>query len=370
MEDIVGLLISSESGNERAPVLSDNRSRRKNPGLVPGEFIGVKSLCPKCGHGDEIKWLEELSHPREPILNIPSGDYFVPISFPTSCTVCLCLYHVPVPVRTPKTRWNLYGDEASRIVEHGGKDLSFMCLTLSCLHKDQKEIAKQRFAHLKKRLRPESDPETWVHHFTDIWSTNADAGKYNLKSLPAKIKYGEDYAALIKRMRAHLQLFVYTSVMVLPSDSKARAILLKNQKEELLKRTMLDSLDLFRSNESVPLWTFDNIQDVTKRPKREGWAEECFTGLQFTPLFVYLSAGAAVHAPQFVSPGSDLLLEVSDFVSFTIGREFMMLAKSKQAELPSGQLGPIIFNMVENNGNTVRVNELGSFALKRFFKNN
>ncbi|KFF82335.1 hypothetical protein HM80_17855 [Pseudomonas syringae pv. syringae] len=209
-----------------------------------------------------------------------------------------------------------------------------------------------------------------MHHFTDIWSTNADAGKYNLKSLPAKIKYGEDYAALIKRMRAHLQLFVYTSVMVLPSDSKARAILLKNQKEELLKRTMLDSLDLFRSNESVPLWTFDNIQDVTKRPKREGWAEECFTGLQFTPLFVYLSAGAAVHAPQFVSPGSDLLLEVSDFVSFTIGREFMMLAKSKQAELPSGQLGPIIFNMVENNGNTVRVNELGSFALKRFFKNN
>lgn len=367
MEDIQGFFIAPSSDSETIAARPDRRSKRQNPGLVPERLLGLKSICPKCHNRDKIKWVDELSYPGEPILNIPSGKYFVPVSFPVACSACSSEYHVPVPERKSDTTWHLYGDEGHRIIERNGQTISFMCLTLSCLHRDKYDLAQQRFAQLKRQARPDTNPEDWVHHFTDIWSTSTEKEKYSFKNKNQKIEYGLKYAHRIKKLMPYLQIFVYTSAIVLAENLGGRKASLKYQKEELFKRTIVTSLDLFRGNRSTPSWTFDNIQDASNGPKREGWAEECFLGLQYTPLFMYLSSGVAVHAPKFVKPGSHLLLEISDFISFILAREFMLSAQGKAVEIPSGRFGPATFNMVKSDGDIFTTTELGSFAIQRFF---
>jgi len=125
-----------------------------------------------------------------------------------------------------------------------------------------------------------------------------------------------------------------------------------------------------RKNKKTARWTFDNIKDTSDGKKTEGWADECFLGLQYTRLFTYLTGGKAIVAPTFVPPGSHYLLEMADFISFCMAREFQRVSEGKNAELQSGLMGKMINQIVEANGEPIWIYENGSISISRYFNKN
>lgn len=103
----------------------DNRPYRKNPGIVPEELLDVKSLCQSCGHNNKINWIEDLPHPIVPIQTLDKSGHWAPSSFPVTCANCEAHIQFDIPIIESEGIWNLYGDEAGRIVEIDGKQVSF-----------------------------------------------------------------------------------------------------------------------------------------------------------------------------------------------------------------------------------------------------
>lgn len=347
----------------------DKRPFRKNPGIVPLELIGMKSSCQNCSHTNEIDWIENLTYPQEPIQVLDQSGYWAPGSFPITCTNCKKETHFNIPKVKAECHWNLYGDEAGRIVEVNGKQISFFCISMVALHATKHKIAEQKLRNLKLVARPNHPPEQWTHHFTNIWSDNGDDRQFNFAGIKDKIKYGQRYAALIKSLKPHLVTFNFSNAIILPDDKKERATQLKLQKQDIFKQTLLGTLSHMRENNKTTRWFFDNIKDTSNGKKTEGWADECFLGLQYTRLFTYLSGGCAIIAPKFVTPGSHFLLEMADFISFCMAREFQRVSEGKDAELPSGLMGKMINQMVDVKNDPFWIYENGSISIRRYFIN-
>lgn len=125
----------------------------------------------------------------------------------------------------------------------------------------------------------------------------------------------------------------------MPADPKERKKVLKQQKEHVFAESILTTPKQFRCREKSVNWTFDNVQDATAGSKTEGWASECFLGLQYTRLFTWVSAGATVVEPKFAIPGSNFLLELADFISYCVARDFERAIVGQRPEFPSSLLG-------------------------------
>lgn len=347
----------------------DNRPFRKNPGIFPAELAGMTSLCQKCNHTNEIDWVGDLTHPKEPIQGLDKSGYWVPVSFPVTCSNCEAETQFHIPIIEAECPWDLYGDEAGRIVEINGKEISFFCISMVALHVTKHKFAERKLRNLKLVARPNHPPEQWTHHFTKIWSDNGNDRQFDFAGIKDKIKYGQRYAALINSLKPHLITFNFSSAIILHANKKERAAQLKHQKQEIFKQTLLTTLSVMRNNKKSALWTFDNIKDTSNGEKNEGWADECFLGLQYTRLFTYLAGGNTITAPKFVSPGSHYLLEVADFISFCMAREFQRLSEGKDAELPSGLMGNMINQMVDVNNVPFWKYENGSISIRRYFIN-
>lgn len=346
----------------------DKRPFRKNPGVVPVDLDTVKATCIYCGFKNDINWVEDLLFPKEPIELSDASGHWVPVSFPITCLDCKKDFDFNTPIKEKESTWNLFGDEAARIITRNGKQISFFCISLVGLHKDKHDIAKNKIQKLKLVARPDVAPELWPHHFTQIWSDSGEDRVFSFSSVQEKIFYGQKLSKLIKNLKPHLSTFNFSNAIILPENKKDRASALKHQKQDIYKQALLTTLSIFRENNKGIRWTFDNIKDTTDGTKKEGWADECFLGLQYTRLFTYLCAGIAVHPPKFVQPGSHFLLEIADFISFCMAREFQRVSEGKNSEIPSGLMGKMINQMVEVNGNPFWFNELGSISIRRYFQ--
>ena len=323
--------------------------------------------CLKCGAVNEINWIEDLPFPKEPIPVIDNTGYWVPASIPVRCVQCETHTDLAVPKIETESTWTLYGDEAGRIVKHKDQELSFFCLSIVGLHNTKHDIARTRLNKLKKISRPDIESDEWTHHFTKIWSESGERRIYDLKNVGEKIKYGQRLSRMINSLKPELFSYNFSSAIILPADKTQKKIALKSQKEDIFKQAILGTLRVLRENKKSVRWVFDNIQDTTDGTKTEGWANECFLGLQYTRLFTYLCAGSAVHAPEFVTPGSHFLLEIADYISFCMGREFHMVASDKNSELPCGLMGHMLCQLVDAQGNTYSTMENPSLSIRRYF---
>jgi len=154
---------------------------------------------------------------------------------------------------------------------------------------------------------------------------------------------------------------------VLPKNLTERSKHLKHQKENMFSQSLLSSLQQMRNQNKSVKWIFDFKQDATKKDRTEGWASETFLGLQYTNLFTWLSSGATVLEPKFVQPGSHFLLEIADFCSFWIAREFGQNIKRVKVELPSSQLGKVFFHATKGDGNIEYIWTKEGMPLKRIY---
>lgn len=342
---------------------------KKHPGLVLNELEGITSTCSECGASNKIDWLAEMKFPHEAIERDDSKVKWVPVSIPMHCAACASGYSHKIPVVERESRWHLYGDEAGRTIEYDGNKIHFFCLTLVGLHNKKHDSLQAKLRQFKLEARPELDPATWTHHFTEIWSDSGERRKFAFTGVDDKVKYGERFAKMISDLRPELACYNFSNAILLSDNRRENAANIKHQKEDLFKQALLITMDSMRSNRKTVVWKFDNVKDSTLGQVTEGWALECFLGLQYTPLFTYLAAGAYIAEPEFVKPGSHYLLEIADFISFCVARDFMKIAEGKLGEIPSARLGKIFCHRIMEGGQPDHAQEMASFFLKRYFGN-
>lgn len=327
---------------------------RPSPGLVPEHLLDERIDCPTCRSRVEVPWTEKLAFPKQPIESLRGDGYWVPASFPLDCANCGASFQVTIEKKPIESRWTLYGDEAGRFIHKNvcgqDVDLHFFCITLVALHGRMHNRFQRSIRKLKRSIAPKLDPSDWQHHFTDIWSAKPTSQTFVLRNKEQKVAYAKEFARLIRKARPELSTFNVSGCIKVPTAKKERARHIKRQKEEIFSQSILATLEQLRSFGKGVAWVFDNIKDASNGERSEGWAEECFLGLQYTRLFAYLSAGAAVLKPKFVSPGSHFLLETADFFSYCVAREFEMAARGKQAEFPTAMLGEGFYQATLANG--------------------
>lgn len=349
------------------------RPHRSTPGLVPEELLGMKGSCPICKTETEIPWLEKMEYPKQPVKSDHGQHHWVPVDFPLTCSSegCKHVFFITTPVLPNKNRWALYGDEAARYIslppkDHSPEPLNFYCITLVALHKRRHERVRKQIFNLKKQIRPNQDPNSWAHHFTEIWESKPGSDTFILQNKIAKIEHAKKLAKIIREARPDLATFNFSGCIRVPSDAKERKRVLREQKENAFSESILATLWEFRNQEKSVNWIFDNIKDTTSGSKIEGWASERFLGLQYTRLFCWMSAGATVLEPSFVTPGSHFLLEVADFISYCVARDFQQAIIGQKSDFPSSLLGPGFYQGTFGNGNVESMRHFG-LPLKKFY---
>jgi hypothetical protein len=182
-----------------------NLPYRRNAGLVPEELIGKTATCPKFGTQVSIPWLEKLPFPQQPIKPNDGIGNWVPASIPLRCHVelCTCDFFVEVPRQPNDNRWALYGDEAGRYValpdsQYSSQPLHFFCISLVALHARRHERVRKQIRNIKRSIFPSKDPDSWSHHFTEIWSGNAASSGCELCNKEEKIAYARRFAKIIR----------------------------------------------------------------------------------------------------------------------------------------------------------------------------
>ena len=187
-----------------------------------------------------------------------------------------------------------------------------------------------------------------------------------LPNKPAKIEYAHRFADVIRGAQPGLVFFNFSSCILLTHGTRERAEAIAYQKQETFSRSVLSSLMFFREQFKTVNWTFDNVKDATHGGATEGWAEECFLGLQYTRLFTWACAGATILRPNFVKPGSHVLLEIADFISFWTAREFDKAVCGKATEMSSTALGKGTYEAILRSGDAESATSVG-LPLKKFF---
>lgn len=339
--------------------MSDIRKQpyRPAPGLVPEELSKMEFQCPSCNTKVQAPWTKKLPYPSQPIMPNVGDGCWVPASIPIVCPTSSCKkeFDVEIPWLPNKSKWTLYGDEACRYVTtphitYSSQPLHFFCITLVGLHRNKRERVRRQIERLKKSIAPTRNPETWQHHFTDVWGSKPSSGEFTLKTKDAKIRYAKEFAKIICKARPELATYNMSGCIFVPDDKWERRKQMKVQKEDIFCQSLLTTLKELRMRHHDIRWIFDNIKDTTKGSKTEGWASECFLGLQYTRLFTWLSSGAYVEEPKFVTPGSHYLLEIAGFISYCVARDFEKAVQNSQSEFPSRLLGKGLYQGVLGDG--------------------
>lgn len=317
---------------------------RAAPHLIPVELLGLTFSCPGCGTKISVPWTERLPFPKQPIEHNEGGGHFVPASIPLACDKCQENFDIMIPRAEEKSIWTIYGDEAGRYVNkpkaiYSSSPIHFFCITLVGLHQRRRERVKRQINRLKKEIAPERDPEAWQLHFRKIWGSDGRTGEFQLKNKSEKIDFAKKFAKVIRNARPELATLNFSGCIIVPNGSEERANDINWQKQDLFCLSLLSSLQQFRTRKLNVRWVFDNIKDTSAGTRTEGWAKEAFLGLQYTRLFAWLSGGRTVLEPTFVTPGSHFLLEIADFVSYCVARDFERAVRGLENEFSSALLG-------------------------------
>lgn len=353
--------------NGRSLNMKNKKPYRKNPGFRIVELEKEKSKCGHCHYENKIDWLSDMPYPHQTVKSDHGDQHWIPVSFPMDCENCKQRYDHNVPIIERNGTYSLYGDEAGRIVHFQGQDIHFFCLSIVGVHERKREQLQNQLRNFKLEARPDADPSGWPHHFTELWGDSGPERKYSFDGVAQKIDYGKRFAKMIEKAQPELVCFNFSNAIVLKGSSKDKAAAIKFQKEDLFKQAILMTLDVMVMHKSNVRWYFDNVKDATDRERTEGWAEECFRGLQYTRLFTQLAAGALVPEPKFLRPGSHFLLEIADFISFWFARDFLKISQKKISEVPSAWMGKIKCYRIQENGQCDAASERGTLFLSRYF---
>lgn len=326
---------------------------RPPPPLIPKHLLGAEYTCSSCKRRNQIDWTKPQPFPKQPIVLTLGEGHLVPTSI---TQVCLCgnYNHVPIPTKNIESSWGLFGDEAERIFSEGElpgepRKAHFFTMTLASMHQNGALRFQRRLNRLKKSVRPDWEPDTWKLHMTEIWSVPPNTKGFALGSKAEKIRFIRAVANLLRKSRPDLFTMNVSSCRVLTGNESWNK-LVKANKQEVFATALMSSLQTMGDNNKSVYWSFDHSVPPEKRTGSEGWAEEVFLGLQYSPVFTWLSAGNLVQPPRFRVPGSHYLLEVADALSFLVARDFDQRVKGRHSDFPSSLTGLGIYQAFDAKG--------------------
>ena len=341
------------------------RPTRLGPNLILNSVSSVKINCPQCGTYVPINWIEKLDYPIQHSKTATPDMFLVPMSIPLTCEVEVCKhsFHANTPDKKVESRWNLYGDEAGRYIDtpltkYSRFPLNFFTITLVFCHIDKQQKLKTDLLKLKQSI-PNFDTSKPLH-FYKIWGS-----KEFFPTIQEKLDFAFKLAKMIKGFQTDLMFFSISSCSKI-TDKNSQAEIINKQKHETFQVSLLTTLAVLRENDKSVRWIFDNVQDSTSCTKTEGWAEEIFWGLQYTRQFAWLTARSIVDKAEFVTPGSHYLLEIADFISFVIAREFDRSSRGEKVEISSSRLGQGFFCSRIGNGDYDSCDSIG-LPKRRFY---
>lgn len=343
------------------------RPIRIAPNLVLESVGNTKVYCPSCGSKIDIDWLEKLEYPIQYSKSATPDIFWVPMTIPVICKIESCRYsfHLNTPEKKVESKWHLYGDEAARYISeplqtYSDVPINFFTISLVFCHITKQEKLKNEIIELKKTLGSHLDYSKPLH-FYKIWNTNQF---FETKS--EKIEFAFKFANIIKKFNNNLLFYSFSSCSkILNSDD--RAVIINKQKHETFQVSLLTTLAILRENQKSVKWIFDNVSDSSSgKVRTEGWAEEIFLGLQYTRQFTWLSARSVVEKAEFVQPGSHYLLEIADFISFVVAREFDLTSRGQDIEISSARFGKGFYCSRIGNGDYDSCDSVG-FPKRRFY---
>lgn len=289
--------------------------------LVPEELLLLDFVCARCGISFKHDWGRRPSPTAYPSAPIARGDnYLVQVAISVTCTSGH-VTQVTVPIVPTAGSIRLFGDDASRDISHVGQRIQLRSTALVALATGpRRQSFLGKFLCLKEAVKSDFDPRSWSLHFTDFWSNKRDFSDLRI-SRAAKYKFAFDIADLISAHRPQLMSIQHHSMII--TESGRRPATLKFQRESDFASVLVGSLQLLRSQQAVPLWSFDfDTATGTGNRTPEGDLDEVFLGLQYLDVWTWLCGGALVLAPARVEPGSDPMSEIADFLAFWSAREF------------------------------------------------
>ena len=293
-------------------------SRRPTQFEVPEDLISMRFTCPTCQLEFKHEWHKPTNFPSIPIspLAAPDSGFWVPVGITVTCPNNH-ISEASVPISANEGIVTLFGDDATRCFSLGDVELSIRSTALVWVHRDRRPLIQLEMDRLKRSLIPDRDPQSWPMHFTDFWS-NKGAFASQTRSKAQKLAFANDLFLLCRSNQPYLGSAHMHSAIKLTDNRSAD---LSWQRELDFSRTLATTLQLFRSQGKVPRWIFDSEKSTGKGlRKREGNKEELFLGLQYSDVWVWLCAGAAIIKPEFREPGSDVLLEIADSLAFWAAR--------------------------------------------------
>ncbi len=251
------------------------------------------------------------------------------------------------PSRAKREEVQFYGDEAAR------QDQGIY--TYSLLGADRRlmpEIEAQ-IIEFKKTIAPSVAPDSWRLHMTEAWS-----GQQRRHHAVFSQWSQNDVVALVNGLfdlfaRLSKDLFIFNISLVYRSlaESELRDVAYISQVAELI--------DGFTEKGFQPHLFFDADRPVDAEYVIQGWARECFGGLQSMLLYPFLAKGIAIPEPKFVKPGSHPCLELADFVSFVVARFLLRRLENKSIEFDPSRLGKVFYMTQRPNGDLVQTRQVG-----------
>lgn len=295
----------------------ERKSHREPPFLIPREMTERKFVCSRCGASNQVNWYRKQASSLQSVEGTTEAKgFWVRSSFKNDCAACGSVSDLPVTRWSAKSRFSIYADEAYR-EECGVRTFVIAGCGVQQGYLPRLERQVTRF---ETELKSISGGSIERFHAKDIMGCKLPSGD--------RIKLINSMSSFCRSDRISKLVVVYYAI---------EPVSQKFMRDITTSFFMMFALWLCRKNQIVPKFYFDRTQSN----KRNGWIEECFTGLKRSPLFIDMAGGNHIEQPVDVDPLSTIQSKLSDCIAFSVAREIAKIAAEMSSDVSTARLGKL-----------------------------
>ncbi len=316
--------------------------------------LGVTE-CQNCSKKHKPNWLAK--RPPTSMFIDREGKFLRQESTNEICDNCGHIVQIKLPMNGLDRVVGIYGDEAFRELKKS-KLYVYSCVSFLG-NDDEKQLFLTQFNEIKKNLVPIMEPNEWVFHVKDLFTTESRR-KSNIFQ---HIEHSSVVINEINKVVEIIQTFVKKDLLkVHVALARISPKNLPPKTEKIIKKEVFSSLTFtniveYTSKGLSPEFMFERTQD-------DGWAKNLFTQSRLTLMWSFITHGLPIKQPQFVLPNHDFLMEIADIICFCIARyifvqdkRYNYKDKSCKVEIDIKNLGPIQYIYNHRDGIDIEVTE-------------
>lgn len=302
--------------------------------FAPPEIVGRQMHCSQCGEDVSVPMNTLFDQALVPVIPLDydpqsNNKYWAPAQVHAPCPNCRAQCPIDLPQAAFKGRVTLFGDEAFR---EGAR--RFFCLAAIGGSDNYLSDFFDKINQLKIDLEPKRSPLDWRLHMTELHSGQRRR-RHTVFQSWSQAKCEGAVGEMFKLLRDSSNIFKFITASVQPPTTSFAEI-----KRKTYVILLSDLIFNFTKLGFAPDFFFDAERAVPRDSDViQQWARAAFTQSQRQLLYLFISHGIPITEPLFVQPGSLPPLEVADFVSFVVAREFFCRQLGKPIDYRSAELG-------------------------------